>query len=168
MNALSLRGKSVFWVVALVGVVLDLATKSLVFDWVDRAGRIEIIPGFFYFSQAENPGGVFGLFAEYGGVLMVVRGLALFVILWFVLQTEREHRLCIWAFGCLFAGALGNLWDNLFNNGHVRDFLQFFLLPPNRWEFPTFNVADVLINVGVGLLLLHEFRNARQKKLPQG
>lgn len=171
MSALNLsgglRGKSIFWIVAALGTVVDLVTKSVVFRMVDERGRIPIVEGFFYFSQAENPGGVFGLFAEWGGVLMAVRALALLVIFWFVLQADASQRMAIWAFGCLFAGALGNLWDNVFNDGHVRDWLQFFLLPPNRGEFPTFNVADILINVGVGLLLLHEFRAPKQKS-PQG
>lgn len=162
---MSLKGKSVFWVVALLGTLLDLASKALVFRLVrEHGGHIPVIEGFFYLAVAENPGGVFGLFADYGGVLMLVRAVALFIIVWFLLRTDRDHRLCIWAFGCLFAGALGNLYDNLFNHGRVRDWLQFFLLPPGRWEFPTFNVADILINVGVGLLLLHEFRIHRERR----
>lgn len=157
------KGKQLFFLVAAIGVFLDLWTKSYIFERIaQNRGSIPIIEGFFYFSHAENPGGVFGLFADYGGILMILRAVALFVILYFVMKTDATQRMAILAFGFLFAGAMGNLYDNLFNHGSVRDWLDFYLLPPHRWQFPTFNVADVMINVGVGLLILYEFRHGRK------
>jgi len=52
------------------------------------------------------------------------------------------------ALALVFGGALGNLWDRLFH-GTVTDFLQFFF---GSYEFPSFNAADTMIDIGAGLL----------------
>ena len=56
--------------------------------------------------------------------------------------------------GMLVAGALGNMYDRLFNQGNVIDFIEVNLhvWPANPW--PTFNVADIFLCIGVGVLLL--------------
>ena len=54
------------------------------------------------------------------------------------------------ALALVFGGALGNLWDRLFR-GTVTDFLQFIF---GSYEFPSFNVADSMITIGAGLLLI--------------
>ena len=55
----------------------------------------------------------------------------------------------------LLAGALGNIHDRLFNNGQVVDFIEVNLhfWPANPW--PTFNIADVLLCVGVAILVIN-------------
>lgn len=108
--------------------------------------------------RVTNPGGVFGLGQSLTTPLTIARAVALFVVLAFVWSTPRNDRLHLVAFALLFAGAAGNLFDNLTNEGHVRDFLDFFLLPPDRWHYPTFNVADAMICVGAGLLLFGGLR----------
>ncbi|HET6203415.1 MAG TPA: signal peptidase II [Planctomycetota bacterium] len=152
------RGKGLFFAVAAVGVLLDLVSKSLVFDFVRQhpvfgGERVPVIPGFFYLERVTNPGGVFGFGQNLSTLLAAARGLALVVILAFVRGTPRAERLQQLCLGFLFAGALGNLYDNLTNQGKVRDWLDFYLLGGDRGHFPTFNLADSMICVGAFLLL---------------
>jgi signal peptidase II len=152
------RGKALFFLVAAVGVALDLGTKSVVIDLVrERAGprgMVPVIEGFFYLADVNNPGGVFGMGQNLGTLLAIARGVALVVILAFVRGTPRRERLHLLCLAFLFAGALGNLVDNLFaESGSVRDWIDFYLLGSGRGHFPTFNVADSMITVGAVLLL---------------
>ncbi|MCI0587970.1 MAG: signal peptidase II [Planctomycetes bacterium] len=149
------RGKSLFFAVAALGTAVDIATKGIVFDFLHRLGEpYEVIPGFFYLDDVENPGGVFGMGKGLTVPLAIARGIALLVILAFVRGTPRAERLQHLCLGFLFAGALGNLYDNITNNGNVRDWLDFYLLGGDRGHFPTFNVADSMICVGAFLLLV--------------
>jgi signal peptidase II len=162
-------GKRLFFLLAALGLGADLATKEIVFDLLEARGeRVVVVPGFFYLDQVTNPGGVFGLGQGLTTPLTIARAVALFVVLAFVRTTPREDRLHLVSFGLLFAGAAGNLYDNLTNEGHVRDFLDFYLRPPDRWHYPTFNLADAMICVGAGLLLLGGFRSKKAPALAEG
>ena len=152
------RGKTFFFLLAAACIAADLGTKRIVFDYVEGhpgfAGQpVPVLPGFFYLARVENPGGVFGIGQGLSTFLAAARGVALLVILAFLRTTPRAERLQIVCLAFLFAGALGNLYDNLTNRGRVRDWLDFYLLGGDRGHFPTFNLADSLICVGAFLLL---------------
>ena len=67
------------------------------------------------------------------------------------------------AFGLVLAGACGNVYDNIFSpGGRVRDWIQVIL--PGGQAFPTFNVADSMITVGAGLLLVYFYRADREAR----
>ena len=67
-----------------------------------------------------------------------------------------RHKLMQVALAMFTAGIIGNLYDRVFNNGGVRDFLDFYILE-NRWfneyHWPAFNIADSMLCVAVGLLI---------------
>jgi len=67
------------------------------------------------------------------------------------------------ALALVFGGALGNLWDRVFH-GTVTDFLQFFF---GSYEFPSFNAADTMINIGAGLLLIDLWLTRHRQPAPQ-
>jgi signal peptidase II len=58
-------------------------------------------------------------------------------------------------------GVGGNLYDRLFNDGRVRDFIDVNLYV-NNYHWPTFNIADSLLCIGVGLCLLDAFFNKKE------
>jgi len=59
----------------------------------------------------------------------------------------------------ILSGAIGNLWDRIFHH-HVRDFIDVHLGFGYHW--PTFNIADALICVGVGMILYETLFTKRQ------
>jgi signal peptidase II len=63
----------------------------------------------------------------------------------------------------LLGGAAGNLYDRLAHGGRVRDFID-VLVPVVNYRWPTFNVADMAIVCGIGLLLVTGFRGRRAGK----
>lgn len=160
-------GKLLFWVPWPILVVADLWSKHAAFAFMaDCYPDLEekYRPGYEVFSGAVsfhlvtwgNTGTIWGLFQNGTVVLMVLRCMALIGLLWFVRATSRTARLQLTVLGLVFAGAVGNLYDNFIRaDRSVRDFLHFSGSWPWEWEFPAFNVADSCITVGaIGLFVL--------------
>jgi len=144
----------VFWPVWFLGLALDLWSKRAVFAWLEHEPEqsVRILGGFLSFRLALNDGAAFGIFNGKYSLLVAVALLALIVILGVFLFGGARQRIVQAALGLFAAGVSGNLWDRLFNEGQVRDFIDVVYWPGRHWH--TFNVADSLLVVAVGLLIL--------------
>ena len=131
----------------------DLLTKSLAFHGANLRRPYVIIPNFFDLSRSENRGGVFGIGQGHVVLFILFTLVASAVILWAVYRYGRTSCWLTFGLGCVFGGAMGNLWDRL-ALGYVRDFIHCFI---GRYHWPTFNIADSAICVGVALLVIHSF-----------
>ena len=143
----------IFWPIFILALASDLWTKHTVFDWLsDEPGSYyDIIKGFFRFVLVENPGAAWGIASGQRLILSVISiaaCLGIFAML-FLGKTTSRHLVVLLA--TFQAGICGNLYDRLFNDGKVRDFLDFYY---NDWHFPAFNIADSLLTVSVALLML--------------
>jgi len=147
----SWRAHLLFWPIAAGGMVLDLWTKKAIFDRLGPADSVQIIPGFLQLLTVTNKGAAWGLAHGHLAVLVAVSVVALVVILGLFLQGGNKPALTTVVLGLFAGGVLGNLWDRLFNNGEVRDFIDVYI---GTRHWPTFNVADTLLCVAVGLLLI--------------
>lgn len=134
-------------------VVLDLVTKA--WALMLPASGLPILP-FFDLRLGFNSGISFGLLAAEGVngyvvLILLTLGIAsVFLRLAWISRSSLERA----GYGAIVGGALGNLLDRL-PDGAVTDFLD---LHAGGWHFPTFNLADVAISTGVGLLLLAAVR----------
>lgn len=143
-----------FWVAALIGLVLDQLTKFWVvntFELTSPPQTVPLWPGVFHFTYVINTGAAFSLFSENGEWLKwlsLVVSLGLVVLgLWARLPNRWEQA----GYGCVLGGALGNGIDRMLA-GQVVDFLDFRLI-----NFPIFNLADIFINIGIACLLISAF-----------
>ncbi len=150
-----------FWPVFAAGVVLDLWTKNAVFNWLGdlRRDSVTIINGFLRLQLAENPGAAFGIATGQRSLLVVVSVAALVVVIAVFLFAGTNRKIIQIALALFAAGVSGNLYDRLFNNGLVRDFIDVVYWPGRHW--PAFNVADSMLCIAVGLLILSGFGSAR-------
>ncbi len=130
--------------------LIDLLTKWLVFEKFEEAGRVIIIPKVLGIICSENEGIVFGLAQGYNGVFIVLSFIAIASISLLHRSFNKSGYSASIAFGMILSGAIGNLWDRIFYH-HVRDFIDVHVGRLYHW--PTFNVADAFICIGVGLLL---------------
>lgn len=137
---------------ALGVVVLDQITKAIVTARIPLHGTIPVIRGFFDLTHLKNTGAAFGVLAAAGSarpLLVTLLAVAVFAgVLAWSLTTPPEHRLLQTALALVMGGAVGNLIDRV-RFQSVTDFLRFYV---DRWEWPSFNVADSAISVGVVLL----------------
>ena len=155
------KAQLVFWLLVVAGVILDLWTKAAVFNWLEQKPQksVSIIDGFLQFVVAENSGAAFGIAAGQRYLLITVSAVALVVIFAVFLLSATEQKLVCVALGLFAAGVCGNLHDRIFNDGRVRDFIDIVYWPGRHW--PAFNIADTMLCVGVGLLLISSFFTGR-------
>lgn len=152
-----------FSIISLGVVLLDQVTKILVLHYMPLHDSISIIPGFFSLTHVHNPGGAFGFMAQNSSPLrhwlfLLAAFFALGMILYFYHQTPRTHPFFGFALALIFGGAIGNLIDRL-RFGEVVDFLDVYI---GYMHWPTFNVADSAVTVGVIIFLFHVIT----KKMP--
>jgi signal peptidase II len=146
------RAVAVFTLAALIGTVADLVSKWQAFacltDSPDRGATV--IPGFLRLSLSVNAGIVFGLPVP---PWLVLSATALAVAAVTVLFARSASRFWLLhaALGMVLGGAIGNAYDRV-TLGRVRDFIDVFV---GERHWPTFNVADALLVVGVGLIFIH-------------
>jgi len=148
----SIQKNNFFWLVAIIGLILDQLTKCLVVQvFPDIGSTFPLWLNVFHFTYVINTGAAFSFFQ--GGVLWL-RWLSLLVSLMLIIFALLAPRLLIleqFAYGFILAGALGNGIDR-FLFGYVVDFLDFRLI-----NFPVFNLADTFINLGIICLLILAF-----------
>lgn len=141
--------------------VLDLWTKHLVATRMHELEEIKIISGFFSLQFVYNPGAAFGVLAHQQWLFITVSLAAIGMMLYVILtRPEARHGVAPWAMGLLLGGAAGNLVDRV-RFGKVVDFFLFYW---QQYHFPNFNVADIGITVGVGLLILHLALNGESEQ----
>jgi signal peptidase II len=143
------------FLIALLVVLLDRATKWIVAKEISLHDGFAVIPGFFRLTRVENRGAAFGLFADSPAqwkiAILVLFSIAALVIV-SALLWRNSHVMTTTGIGLalILGGAVGNLWDRLLN-GRVVDFLLFYI---GRYQWPAFNVADSAIVCGAGLLVI--------------
>ena len=150
------KAHALFWAVLSGGVAADLLSKHFVFRWLsDLPGNVcDAWPGVFRFSMRMNTGGPFSLFRGHNHLLLGFAIFALGVVVYLYLSAARRGAtLGLVALGLIAAGAVGNNLFDRFVLGYVRDFLDVTLI-----HYPVFNVADILITVGAGLLIIDLLR----------
>ena len=163
--------RKTFFILVGVLVVLDQITKAWILGALpitrtDPGSKVKVIDGFFNIVHAKNPGAAFGIFGEsdHRMVFFTVVTLTAFVlIIGYYRQLRPKDSVLAAGLSCVFAGAMGNFIDRLLFR-EVTDFLQFYASGSvGQWlretagtrYWPAFNVADICINVGVGLFIIH-------------
>lgn len=120
-----------------------------------------LIPGYINLHYAENCGAAFGMLRGAPGWLRAlvfgVAAIGASVVLTVMFVRGAGGKPFAAAVPLILSGAIGNLSDRV-RHGFVIDFIQ---VDPRLFEYPTFNVADIAITVGVGLLLIDGLKKPR-------
>jgi signal peptidase II len=132
--------------------------NNLVFGtYGENNGAIAVIPGFFYLVHVGNTGAAWSQFTGRSPMLAAL-AIATLVAIYCWRQAlglrDGATQVC---FGLLCGGVLGNLTDRILH-GHVVDFIDLHF---GSYVYPTFNVADSGICVGIALYLIRTIRSGR-------
>lgn len=154
------------WLWLLVSVVLiwlDLWTKNLASSELTYGVPVKILPVLNVVLH-HNPGAAFSFLADLGGAqVWLFSGIAIVVsavmIVWLG-RLKPEQKILSASLAFIIGGAIGNLWGRL-ELGYVVDFISFHY---QSSYFPTFNVADIAINIGAGLMILDIVLNPEKKE----
>ena len=139
---------------------LDQLTKGWIYarmplgSYGPYAG-IEVVPDFFYLVHVGNTGAAWSMFSGKSVFLALLACITLLAIYVWRRALGLRARTTQIAFGLLCGGILGNLVDRLLH-GHVIDFLDFHF---GSYVYPTFNIADSGICIGVILYIWHSLRH---------
>ena len=184
------RSRHGLCLLAVVGLVaLDLWSKSAAFEFLAKASaegslvrddtgheRYPFVWNWLGMMRNLNYGAAFGQLKGIPTALVALRAVAVVVLGVLVFRAPRKQALYLSALVLILAGAMGNLYDNLFYRpvghetgrpfGPVRDFIDVYF-SGLRWHFPTFNVADSCITVGAVLLLLSGLAGGKEEEIPE-
>jgi signal peptidase II len=129
-------------------VILDQVSKRIALSALGDSSSLTAIPGLVLLTRTSNTGAAFGLMPGFRILFMLIALAVVVTVIAYVVRERPESALLVVALGLVTGGAAGNFIDRALT-GQVVDFLEFAFI-----DFPVFNVADIGIVVGVGLLVL--------------
>ena len=139
----------------------DLVTKSLAQESLKDKPSITLVSGFLDLNYTENRTASFGLFKEFDPstrypLLVGLQTIGSLVLIVFLVMWRKRTFWFLLPYLLVLAGAVGNLLSRI-HHGYVIDFIHFHA--HNRFHWPVFNLADILISVGMGLMILQLLSN---------
>ena len=144
--------------------MIDQTTKAWAVSRLRFGDDISVIRGFLNFAYAQNTGVAFSMFDDQGDTgrwgLSIVAIVAGALVMYFFWRTPRSDDRILGALTLLLGGIAGNVTDRV-RLGYVIDFID---VQFGSWHYPTFNVADMSICLGAGLLILDMFLSKRSQK----
>jgi len=144
--------------------IIDQTTKAWAIRKLRFGDDVVIIPDFLNFAYAQNPGVAFSFLDNQGDAgrwgLSAVALVAAVLVMYYFWRVPSNHDRLLGALGLLLAGILGNVVDRM-RLGFVIDFIDVQI---GNWHYPTFNVADMAICTGAGLLILDMFFSKKEVK----
>ncbi len=153
------------WLLVVFAIIfVDQYSKFLVVERLNLFDRLTLT-AFLDFTRLHNTGAAFSIFASDSGwqrwpLTLISAGVGTTLIGWLVRNAAKSPVLLNTALAMIAGGAIGNLIDRL-NQGYVVDFILFHI---GQWHYPTFNVADSCITIGLILFLIETYRSSKRAK----
>ncbi len=144
---------SIFFLIAILILLLDQITKIGVRSSIKQGTSLEIIPNILFFSHTTNTGASFSLFTSFSSILTIIALVVVIAIILFHKKIPDNYKL---PFALILGGTLGNLTDRLIF-GTVTDFIDFRV-------WPIFNGADSAITIAAILLIIISWKEEREEK----
>ncbi len=140
-----------------VSIAVDQVTKFYIIQLFThelgvggRGTRIAFIPNVLNLKFAKNTGAAWSILRNNQWFLIILSSVLIIVLLWLFVQGYKDGKnpLLLASLVLVVGGAMGNLIDRL-RIGYVVDFFEFDFI-----NFPIFNIADVFICVGMGIIAM--------------
>ncbi|QHI73211.1 signal peptidase II [Aminipila terrae] len=139
-----------YYIVIIAAVMLDQLVKYIIRVNMDLYETIPIINGVFHITYIQNTGAAFSMFSGHTGILALITVIITIGILVYLFKLRRGgHRMLMLSLSLIAAGGLGNIVDRVMLK-YVVDFFDLRI-------WPIFNLADVYVCCGCGLLVIYIF-----------
>ncbi|MBN1623009.1 MAG: signal peptidase II [Clostridia bacterium] len=137
-----------WFLVTIFGLLADRVTKAVISGNLAEGEKIEVIENFFYITHHTNTGAAWGILQNATMILGILSVVVSIGLLYFFFKFDMwPARLSL---TMIIGGAIGNAIGRIFN-GRVIDFLDFYIF---GYDFPIFNVADMMVTVGTIILVV--------------
>lgn len=137
----------IYILIIILGLILDRVSKIYAINnFIENPISGKILN----FTYLENRGAAFGILQNNRFFFLILTiSIVGFLIYYFIKNYKKNNKFLNIAIAFIIAGALGNFYDRLFN-AYVVDFIEFAFV-----KFPVFNVADIFVTLGSGLLIIY-------------
>lgn len=147
-------------IVAIVILIIDQLTKKIITATMNIGDSYEVIPHFLNITSHRNNGAAWGILSGKMEFFYIITLIILAVLIIFYIKETKYNAFMQVAISLLFAGALGNFIDRLFN-GEVVDFIDTNIF---GYDFPIFNIADSSLTIGVIFVIIALVKDATKKE----
>ncbi len=140
----------IYLFLTVASILLDQLAKKWAVDVLRGGEPIPIIRGVLELTYVENRGAAFGMMQGRQGFFLVLTAIIAAAIIYTLIRMPASRRMipCTACLIAVLSGAIGNLIDRMVQ-GYVVDFIYFMPI-----DFPVFNVADIFVTCGMGVLML--------------
>ena len=138
-------------IISVLTLLADQYTKYFISSNFRLGEGTNFLKGFIDIVYIHNTGGAWGLLSGSTYILLGLTGVIIAFLIVYFIKYGQKSKLLFWAVCLVISGGLGNMIDRVFRGGNVVDFLHFEFYP----TFPVFNVADIGVVVGAGVLILY-------------
>ena len=147
MNKLTKR-KLIGVAIIVLGIIVDFVSKRIVATQMALGQSIPLWRDVLHITYVQNRGAAFGMMAGSRWIFITVSSIAIVAFAFYLIYTKSNRAIWIFAISMMASGGIGNMIDRIWL-GYVVDFIDFTLI-----NFAVFNIADSLICVGAGLMIL--------------
>ena len=145
-------------IIIFANIAADQVTKVMARNQIEYNETINVIGDYLIFTKVENTGAFLGMGSELSpflrtALLLILPSLVMIGVFVYIIRTKYLTNISLWGLSFIVGGGIGNLFDRIVY-GSVTDmiFLDFQFAHTG-----IFNVADMSVMVGTGLILLEQF-----------
>jgi signal peptidase II len=138
-----------YFAVAALVVILDQASKRIIWEIFRHTGGTDVIDGVLRVTLSKNTGAILGILSGSRPLLLSITGLSIIILILFAYRMRFapvSKRIYI---GLIFGGAFGNMIDRI-ATGEVLDFIDMGI---GSYRWPTYNFADIAVTIGAIMLI---------------
>jgi signal peptidase II len=147
-------------IIALVVIITDQITKSIIKAYIPLYKSIPVIDEFFNITHIKNTGGAFGILSGMNSLFFIIASsVALLIVILYLIRLPENNLWLITSLSLISGGAIGNMIDRV-RSGEVIDFIDLFY---DRFHWPAFNIADSSITIGVFILFINLLTFRKEK-----
>jgi signal peptidase II len=139
-----------YFAVAALVVILDQASKRIIWEIFEYRGGTDILDGFLRITLSKNEGAILGILSGSKSLLLTITLVSIAALIFFAHRMRFAPASKRVFLGLILGGAFGNLIDRI-ATGEVIDFIDMGI---GRYRWPTYNVADIAVTIGAVLLIL--------------
>ena len=152
-----MKNNRYYWIAGII--LLDQIVKLIVRSSMYIGQSIPVIKDIFHITYVQNRGAAFNMLDGKSLVLILIPAIAIAIGVWYMEKHLEEHWTLLVSLVLVIAGGIGNLIDRCFM-GFVTDMFDFRI-------WPVFNIADIAVCVGAGLLILYTFAFYEEKEIEE-
>lgn len=141
-------------IVIVISLILDIGSKYYISKNFIVYGSKTIIKNFLDITYVKNTGAAFSILEENTWMITIISLMIIMGVIYYVYKNKPSNNIENIGYGMVIGGALGNFIDRIIY-GYVIDFIDINLF---GWNYPVFNIADVMIVIGVFLLVIDAWR----------